>query len=833
MIDDVFRRLSWSITSVFVGVVTLAAPSDSVVADEGTAQVHELRQFITTYCVECHSTDDPSGERDFESFDLESVNDDALILTQELIDQLNLGAMPPDDAAQPTLAERGAFVDAVTEQLAQRQRSARSTGGQTVLRRLSRREYLATIGDLFAMDMSMFDPTTRFPSDNTVEHLDNIGDTLVMSGYLLEQYLDAADVIVEKALFDLDKPAERKWNFKGRFPTQPELSIAHRRAFDYRYLCLYDCPLADKPEGAYGSIKEFEDGVPHDGEYEIKVLAQALHRDSPYDVSQLKIDLEEPFRLGIRPGKLAAGELHVMQPIQPLLAEADVADNQLRWYTFRVHLDRGMTPRFTFENGMNGMRSLHTRFHRQYNAMLPPEARGGAGIVAGRNAMLKHGQMPQIRIHEVSIRGPITDRWPSPAVASILPDGVFDGRQAEQVIANFADKAFRRPLREDELERLMAIYRMRIDSGRTSIGAMKDSLKAILCSPAFLYFESRGDSGQLSQHALAERLSYFLTGSMPDSRLRHLADQGKLHHEQLVNETRRLMDSERVAGMVNGFTDAWLGLRALGEMPPDRNAFWQYYAKGLEAEMKSESRLFLHAMINENLPLTEWLQANYSYLNRDLARHYGIIEKVDPQKGEVFRRVVFDDPRRGGLLGQASVLTVSANGIETSPVVRGVWMLETVLGTPPPPPPDDVPPIDPDVRGAKGIRELLDKHRTLEACNQCHRKIDPMGFALECFDPVGSIRSRYPNRSAIDTSGKLPGGQTFSGPAELRQILVEQKAFFARAFTTKLLAYATGRRTEAADRAAINQILAELDADDYPTRTLIERLVLSEPFLTR
>lgn len=266
-------------------------------------------EFLGNYCIDCHNQDEASGERSFDSLQMNSADPDTLISLQEIIDQLTLGDMPPEDADQPTRKDRQRAIKQLTSVLATLRSKADSTGGQTVLRRLTRREYLATIADLFAMDMSMFDPTDRFPRDNTVEHLDNVGDALVTSGYLLEQYLDAADSVVEKAFSAIEQPEERQWSFDGHFRQQPELDGAHKEAFNYRYLCLYDSPLADRPEGAYGPLEEFEDGVPADGVYEIRVLAQALHRDSPYSEDHLKIDLDDPFRMGIRPGNRRAGSL--------------------------------------------------------------------------------------------------------------------------------------------------------------------------------------------------------------------------------------------------------------------------------------------------------------------------------------------------------------------------------------------------------------------------------------------------------------------------------------------------------------------------------------------
>ena len=553
-------------------------------AKEPDEQNTSASAFLNTYCIDCHNADDASGQRDLESLSLSKSDSDTLILLKDVIDQLTLGEMPPEDAEQPSTDERRIAIEQLTHSLRKRRAEYVSTDRQTVLRRLSRREYLATIGDLFQMNMLMFDPTERFPTDQTVEHLDNVGDTLIVSGYLLDQYLEAADRIVEKALPSLERPSEQTWRFDGNFKQQPELNSAHKEAFGYRYLCLYDSPLADRPEGAYGPIHDFEHGVPHDGNYRIRVRAQALHRDTPYSESDLRIDLSEKFRLGIRPGNIGVGSLHNSQPIQPLLAQQTIQDDQVRWYTMTVHLDRGFTPRFTFENGLREVRPLHTRLHRKYKQTLPQHARSGSGIVRGRKVMLRYGQVPQVRIHEIEITGPLHPEWPSPAIASVLPQGNFDEPDAKSVIARFASRAYRRPLRDGELDRLMKVYRARRSQGRDSFSAMKDTLKTVLCSPSFLYLlpDCDADDDRLSQHALAARLSYFLTGSMPDETLRSIADSGGLDNETLVQQTRRLLGSPRSDAMIAGFTDAWLNLRALGEMPPDRDAFWRYYASNLE-----------------------------------------------------------------------------------------------------------------------------------------------------------------------------------------------------------------------------------------------------------
>ncbi|MEQ8790829.1 MAG: DUF1592 domain-containing protein [Pirellulaceae bacterium] len=830
-----FRLLSGLLTACALFAV-LSALCDACRAEEEEAA--KPHPFLARFCMDCHTADDPSGEREFTTLDLRDSSLDTQLRLQEIIDQLNLGAMPPEDGEQPSDKERLAGVRSLTATLARMREVTASTGGQTVLRRLSRREYRNTMGDLLGIDMTMFDPTQEFPADDLSENADNIGAALTTSGYLLEKYLQAADACVEKA-FALAEPADsRQWEFKDYFYQQPELRTAHQYAFQHRYLVLYDHPLNEKPEGAYGPLHKLEGGVPADGVYEVRVQAQALHRDTPYGERAVFIDRTEPFRMGIRPGDTRIGDLVHTQPIQPKLAETVIADNELAWYTFQVPLDRGFSPRFTFENGQHDVRGAYGRIFRLHRDTLPKAVRGGQGIVEQRKTAVRDGQLPQIRIHQVQIRGPLPDDR-GERVRQILFGGKEFSQQAvPKLLAKFASRAYRRPATEAEVDGLLALYKSRIGAGRQPLDAYKDALKAALCSPGFLYLSPPDDTDAptLSDHALAERLSYFLTSSMPDEQLRRLADEGRLSDaEVLRGEVNRLLDSKASDRFLADFLDSWLKLRDLGNMPPDPQAFRDYYAAGLEDEMKQETRLLLRDLIDRNASVLELLRADYSFVNRDLAKLYGVESQIPVEQAGEFHRVTFDDADRGGLLGQASILTVSANGIETSPVVRGVWLLETVLGAPPPPPPDDVPPIDPDVRGAASIREQLIKHRQSAACNQCHRKIDPLGFALEGFDPIGRSRKFYDpqRRIPIDTSGELPGGAKFSGPGQLRELLLARKDFFVRTVTTRLLQHALGRRIEPTDRPALDAILTQTRPTDYRTRDLLTAIATSKIFRQR
>lgn len=499
---------------------------------------------------------------------------------------------------------------------------------------------------------------------------------------------------------------------------------------------------------------------------------------------------------------------------------------------------RGFAPRFTFENGQQDVRGAYQRVFRNHLDTLPQSVQNSTGIVAFRNAVIKHGYLPQIRIHEIRLNGPIVSQWPTQTQQILLGGVAFKQEHALELIARFASRAYRHPATREEIDGLVAIYDSRLADGRSPLDAYKDALKAAMCSPAFLYLCPPDESGQtkLSDHGLAERLSYFLTSTMPDEQLRNLADRGQLSNPVILrSETRRLLASDTSNAFVADFLDSWLNLRALGSMPPDPKASQVYYASGLEPEMKQETRLFMRDLIDRNASALEFLRADYSFINRDLAKLYGVADQVPIDAAAEFHRVKFTNPARGGLFGQASVLTVSANGIETSPVIRGIWLMENVLGSPVPPPPDSVPALDPDVRGAVSIRDQLAKHTESEACNQCHRKFDPLGFALEGFDPIGRSREFYDSQKnrPIDTSGVLPGGDVFSGPAEFRAQMLKRQDFFVRTVTNRLLSHALGRRMEAVDRPAVDGIIAHLKVGDYRMADLIVSVVTSDLFQKR
>lgn len=363
-----------------------------------------------------------------------------------------------------------------------------------------------------------------------------------------------------------------------------------------------------------------------------------------------------------------------------------------------------------------------------------------------------------------------------------------------------------------------------------AIQAMQVGYTAILCSPEFLYLREQGD--QLQPFEIASRLSYFLWSSMPDAELFALAESGKLADARVLRQqVNRMLDDPRSVAFTRHFTERWLRLDKLAESPPELNGpFRIYWDRRMEPQIIAQTDAYFADLVRRNGPLRELIDSDYTFMNESIADVFYGRKDV---RGESLRKVSVQDRRRGGMLTQPAVMTATANGVDTSPVVRGVWLLENILGTPPPPPPPDVEPIPPDLRNAKTIREQLEIHRTQEACSQCHRKIDPLGFAFENFDPIGRWRERYPKSGVIDASAVMADGTQVEDIVALKQTLLTREDDVARCLTKKLLAYGSGRLLEPTDRGEVDRIVAELQARSGGIRDLIQLVVLSEVFLRK
>ena len=804
--------------------------------DEG---METVSKFLGTYCIDCHNQQDAQGNREFESLLLPLDSESRLVTADEIVDQLTLRQMPPPDAEQPSIDERIAIVEFLRNSMQDGRSRLKSTGGRTVLRRLTNREYENTLAVLFSRNVETLGLTTEFPAENASHNIDRIGSEMITSGVLLDQYFSAANRLIELRLNKPDTPP-KDWHFQGHFVQYEELSGPHKSVFDYRYLCLYEQPNTDTRQGGYGHIEDFLQGVPVSGLYDIDVHARAMHRDTHYDPKIFRIDLSEPFQLAVVPGDIKRGHIHYPQSIEPILGQAIVPDDEAEWITFRVWLEEGQTPRFIFPNGPYESRASVLETNKKYKAELKVEKDPGVS----RAKLLTDGALPHIRIDEIKIRGPLPEpKGTAEEIAVFGPQGFQPERAIEQLLS-FAERAYRRPLQESDRSRIEKLYRKRLNEQASERQAALDAIKMILCSPSFLYLCERTpeDEPKLGPYDLASRLSYSLWGIPPDSGLMQAAADGQLTEPGVLKQhVLRMLADPRSDEFVRRFLDGWLNLRVIGSLPPPRQAASEYYSEDLPTSMKEEARHFFRHLLDSNGPVTDFIDSNYTFVDKKLAKLYRLPQKDSMRLADGFQKVEFADRnRRGGVLGMAGVLTASANGVDTSPVTRGVWVLENLLGTPPPPPPDVVPAIESDVSGATTIRERLAKHRADATCNVCHRKIDPMGFALEHFDPIGRFRDQYGKSKEgkpapkVDPTGTFPSGETYADFSEFKRLLAGTRSeFFVRHLAETVLSYATGRHMELMDRSEIERISKRVQEDAFGLRTMIVEALTSDIFRSR
>ena len=794
------------------------------------------KTFLKQYCYKCHGPDKQKAKRRFDTLPATIKDFRQQEQWQEMVDQLNLGEMPPEDAKQPSQAERLAAVETMTEDIAGAREKFAGTSRHTTLRRLNKVEYQKTISDLLSLNIDAWNPAEDFPAEVTAEGFDNDGAQLVTSGLLLEKYLPAAEAAVKRATHFEKKPETKRYAQKSPFYFDgkeagelPKLFQVDRFRFvpETPYTDLYGRHYRGGHVGFLPLVRQ--GGVSHSGKYTIRVRAAAV--DRTHDYGQAVDDLRNggPLVLEIasvdRRGSVkSTGNVSRERS----LALVELINEEPQWFEWTGYLEKGYEPEVRFRNGPSKTKRMvrllvnNADKHAEFKpfAQLKPGNERSYGV-------LKAYRGPKLRIWEIQVEGPHQQSWPPPGHRALYGDlkpGDLNPETINERLRAFARSAFRRPLTEGELKPIRALVAAKLDAGLKPLEALQLGFQAILCAPGFLYLHE--GEGQLNDYALASRLSYFLWSSMPDDELLKLAAAGTLGEPATRRkQVARILADPKGQRFVSNFTRIWLELDNIGKMPPSKD-FVSYYRDNLDSAIRKETELFFGHILDKNLPPREFLAANYSFLNRELAEHYG----MPGLKGNHFRKVSLSNASRGGILGHASFLTASANGVDTSPVVRGIYVLEKLLGYTPPPPPDDVPEIEPDIRGALTIRDQLAKHRETATCAECHRKIDPLGFALENFDAIGGWRDEYGKELPIDATGKLPNGDTFSTVPEFRKHIIKREGQFTRSLTEKLLTYAIGRELVLTDRPAIDAVLREMKQDNKGLRDLIEAVVLSEVF---
>jgi hypothetical protein len=759
------------------------------------------------------------------------------------LDQLNLGDMPPEDEKQPSEDEKLAVIEMITNGIAKSREKFAGVSGHTVLRRLNNFEYTNTISDLLGLNTESWNPATDFPADVLVDGFDNDGAELVTSGLLLEKYFPAAESAIVRATHFDSKPESKSYMQKSPFYFRGKESNDLPKLFQVdRYRFLPETPYTDLygrfyRGGHLGFLPLYRTrGVPHSGRYTIRVKAAAVNRTHAYGRILSDFRNGDPLVMEFasvdRKGSTAGASGNVTNAVS--LTTFELEEAEPGWFEWTGYLEKGYEPEVRFRNGTAAAKRLTRLLLNKADQF--PEFQPFANMKkSGEKGFERwHGTLraykgPVLRVWEIQADGPHIEEWPPVGHSALYGDlsqEELSPQVVESKLIDFANKAFRRPPVEGELRPILNLVQSKIKDGLSNLEALQLGFQTILSAPGFLYLNE--GTGVLDEYALASRLSYFLWSSMPDNELSNLAEEGKLTNiDVLTKQVDRMLADPKGKRLSQNFLRLWLELDNLGKMPPSRE-FVSFYRDNLESAMRRETDLFFQHVLEENLHPVELLSADYSFINRELGEHYGI----SGLEGNEFRKVRMEGSERGGILGHGSFLTASANGVDTSPVVRGIYVMNKLLDYTPPPPPDDVPEIEPDVTGATTLREKLIKHREDASCAQCHKKIDPAGFALENYDAIGAWREKYNKSLEVDSSGKLPNGKTFSSPSEFKKLVIEEKTTFVRCLTKKLLTYAIGRKLNSGDRNTVDSIVAEMTRSGKGLRDLIKMIVLSETFLT-
>lgn len=688
------------------------------------------------------------------------------------------GSMPPKGVPRPAPESAAAVIEWADSHVRRLDAARKPDPGRVTARRLNRAEYDNTIRDLFGIT---FRPAVDFPLDDSGHGFDNLGDVLTVSPTLMEKYLRAANQVVRIALragprakplmerYDAEKTGEAKY-----VPADPEGSRLVTKG---------------------GLIVRHR--FPETGDYELRVAIRG--RGVPE---------APPSPLAI----LMNGKVVETVPVE-------VGQNQKRFWEVRAHISAG--------EGELGAAFVYP---------------GADAHKKPDNAGAFDPERDAFYVDSLELRGPFVDAAKLPEshqrvfVCSPAQPGRFDYACARRILNNFLGRAWRRPATTEEVENMLRFVRMAQKEGDTFEQGIALAVRAALVSPNFLFRIERDPNPRdaatphrVNGYELASRLSYFLWSSMPDAELMKLAGSGQLFKpEVLTAQAARMIADPKAEALCENFAGQWLEIRNLNTVTPDTRRFRSWDADLREA-MRRETTLFFTEVLRGNRDIRDFADAQFSYLNERLAGHYGI----EGVQGRQFRRVELSGGQRGGVLTHASVLTVTSYPTRTSPVQRGIWVLENFLGTKLPPPPDNVPPLKEDQIGkTASLRKQLEQHRADPACAVCHDKMDALGFGLENYDAVGAWRTQDGN-FPVDTAGVLPNGKSFVTPAEMRRILREDPEALARNLTEKLMVYALGRGLEPYDRPVVRSIVERASKDEYRFGTIIREILLSQPFQMR
>ena len=774
-----------------------------------------VREALDRFCVRCHNDRLRTADLALDTYDLAHVGADAETWERVIV-KLRARTMPPAGSPRPAEATYRAVASWLETEIDTAALARPDPGRGETFHRLNRAEYHAAVRDLLAVDV---DVAELLPADDTYEHgFDNNGDVLSISPDLVSRYLSAGRRISRLAV--------------GIPPVGP--AVATYRVHPG---LVQDDRQDDRLSfGSRGGVA-IRHYFPVDGEYTISIR---LHRN----FSDYILGFAAPQELDVRVDgalveRFTVGDADSVGRMAPLSFSGNIAGDP-EWEYYMNTGDAGLEVRFPARAGQRTVGVSFVRRLSETEGVLQPRNRGYGRFVDER---YDEGAA----VEQVAIGGPYSVEGPgdTPSRREIFVCGPKAAATADEeeacagrILGRLARRAYRRPVDAGDIDGLLDFFRAGRRDGGFDDG-IQFALERMLVDPEFLFRIERdppdaapGTPYRLGGLELASRLSFFLWSSIPDDELLEAAADGRLGDPAaLERQARRLLADARARALVDNFASQWLRLRNL-ESQERESADYPEFDENLRDAFRRETELFVESSIREDRSLLELLSANYTFVNERLARHYGIPGVY----GDRFRRVTLDpDHPRGGLLGHGGLLMVTSYPNRTSPVVRGKWLLETILGAPPPEPPPDVPGL-PD-RGEGGepasVRDRLERHRANPACAGCHAPMDPLGFALENFDAIGAWRATSAAGRPVDASATMPSGVAFEGPAGLRRVLLSRGEDFAAAVTEKLLAYALGRGLEYTDRPAVRRILRGAGADDYRWSSIVLGIVKSTPFQWR
>ncbi|MBI1353356.1 MAG: DUF1592 domain-containing protein [Acidobacteria bacterium] len=760
-------------------LVAAALPLSAAPAFEEAVQ-----PFLQQNCVACHNNDTKMADVDL-AFAGEAAALEHPYIWQDVKRMIARGTMPPTGMPRPDAAAVEQVISWIDVKLREAAANAKPDPGRVTARRLNRTEYNNTVRDLFGID---FQPADEFPVDDSGYGFDNIGDVLTVSPVLMEKYLAAAGRIARAAIATdrkIPKPvSERYQQSRAEDGRAETVAVGRIVGFD--------------PAGGIEVSHKF----PATGDYEIRV--RTVDRRPLLEKDGVSVP-PPPVHMALFVDGRQLDEMIVQrgaeEPYPPIDGRWRVPAGKHELAAMFVDAETGpFDPNRDFEKRL--LYSDYIEIEGPYDAEPPPP--------------------PSFQQQYVTCS---PSAWDD------------QERCAKNILSHVARRAWRRPVAAEEVDKLVSFVKLAHDEGGSFEEGLQVALQATLVSPYFLFRIERDANPtdaenihRLGPYELASRLSYFLWSSAPDEELLTAAGRGDLQDDaKLRAQVQRLLRDPRSSALIENFAGQWLELRNLSRANPDPDLFPEFDDE-LRKAMRRETELFFDSLLREDRSVLDFLDAKYTFLNERLAKHYGI----EGVRGKEFRKVAVDGNQRGGILSQASVLTVASYPTRTSPVLRGVWVLDNILNAPAPPPPPGVPELKEDEVGVNGtLRQQFEKHRADPSCAVCHNRIDSLGFGLENYDPIGRWRT-LDGKWPVDSAGELPGGHKFTSPGELKSILRETEGdMFVRGLIEKMLTYALGRGVERYDTPAIEQIREGMAANGYRFSSLIDGIVTSVPFRMR